>query len=208
MSRTEGGTTLNAVWDIAQPNPPILQEGANTYVYGLGLTSSRDTSGSQSCYHTDALGSTRAMTDSAGATVATYENDAFGAIRNQTGTASGVFRFTGEQFDTTGLYFLRARYYDPATGRFLSRDPFPGYSEDPRTLNPYFYVGNDPVNATDPSGMDWFDPIDSGTAGGAGGGGGGEVKIPSPPTPKQAASGAVNGVKAMAQGTGSGVRWL
>nr|MBA2364227.1 RHS repeat-associated core domain-containing protein [Chloroflexia bacterium] len=99
---------------------------------GLGLISSTDTSRTQGYYHTDA----------SGATVAKYEYDAFGALRNQTGTASGAFRFTGEQLDLTGLYFLRAMYYDPAKGRFLSRNPFPGYADDPRTLNPYAYAGN------------------------------------------------------------------
>jgi len=142
VSRTESGTTINAVWDIAQPNPLMLQEGQNTYLYGLGLISKADATGERQYDHTDALGSTRAVTDASGATVVKYEYDAFGALRNQTGIASGVFRFTGEQLDTTGLYFLRARYYDPAPDRFLSRDPFPGYSEDPRTLNPYTYAGN------------------------------------------------------------------
>ncbi len=51
-----------------------------------------------------------------------------------------------------GLLYLRARCYDPAIGRFLSEDPFPGYAGFPQTQHPYVYVGNNPINLTDPSG--------------------------------------------------------
>jgi len=50
------------------------------------------------------------------------------------------------------LLYLRARWYDPATGRFLTRDPFPGLAALPQTQHPYVYVGNNPVNLVDPSG--------------------------------------------------------
>jgi len=52
------------------------------------------------------------------------------------------------------LYYLRARYYNPLTGRFLSRDPEAGNHIDPKTLHKYLYVGGDPVNAMDPGGRD------------------------------------------------------
>ncbi len=61
----------------------------------------------------------------------------------------GSFGLTG----MNGLYYLRARYYDPAIGRFLTRDPLPGSALAPQSLNPYPYVGNNPVNRVDPSGM-------------------------------------------------------
>jgi RHS repeat-associated protein len=61
--------------------------------------------------------------------------------------------YRGEQYDSDlGLYYLRARYYNPATGRFLSRDPLNGNAFDPKTLHKYLYAGGDPVNATDPTG--------------------------------------------------------
>lgn len=60
---------------------------------------------------------------------------------------------SGEQYDPDlGLYYLRARYYNPATGRFMSRDPEDGKPIDPKTLHRYLYAGGDPVNAKDPSG--------------------------------------------------------
>lgn len=79
--------------------------------------------------------------------LASYSYDTFGAIRSQTGTSTNQWLFTGEQRDgEPGFYYLRARHYDPATGRFLGQDPLP-------TGNPYAYVGNNPVNAIDPSGL-------------------------------------------------------
>jgi len=64
-------------------------------------------------------------------------------------------RCSGEQYDSDlGLYYLRARYYNPATGRFMSRDPLDGNTTDPRTLRKYLYVGGDPVNGIDPRGRE------------------------------------------------------
>ena len=54
-----------------------------------------------------------------------YEYDAFGNVRAQTGASGNEFTYTGEQNDSTGLEYLKARHYDPETGRFLSRDPLP-----------------------------------------------------------------------------------
>jgi RHS repeat-associated protein len=61
--------------------------------------------------------------------------------------------YRGEQYDSDlGLYYLRARYYNPLTGRFLSRDPEAGYINIPKTLHKYLYANGDPVNAKDPTG--------------------------------------------------------
>jgi RHS repeat-associated protein len=66
--------------------------------------------------------------------------------------------YRGEQYDSDlGLYYLRARYYNPATGRFLSRDPEDGKPIDPKTLHKYLYAGGDPVNGRDPSGRASFE---------------------------------------------------
>ncbi len=61
--------------------------------------------------------------------------------------------YRGEQYDSDlGLYYLRARYYNPFTGRFMSRDPEDGKPWDPKTLHKYLYAGGDPVNGIDPRG--------------------------------------------------------
>jgi len=67
-------------------------------------------------------------------------------------------RCSGEQYDSDlGLYYLRARYYNPNTGRFMSRDPLDGQAFDPKTLHKYLYAGGDPVNAMDPTGREMFE---------------------------------------------------
>ena len=84
----------------------------------------------------------------------TYTYDAFGPVRAHTG-ASTEWSYTGEQNDPNGLEYLRARYYDPAIGRFLSRDPWPGSVFSPQSLNPYAYVLNNPCNLIDPWGLQY-----------------------------------------------------
>ena len=70
------------------------------------------------------------------------------------GHVDNDFRFTGEQMDDkTGLIYLRARYYDPNVGRFISKDPFAGFTSDVQSLNRYAYVGNNPVNYIDSTGL-------------------------------------------------------
>ncbi|MBC7252267.1 MAG: hypothetical protein H5T62_18565, partial [Anaerolineae bacterium] len=88
----------------------------------------------------------------------TYHYAPFGSLLAG-GVSDNTRRFTGETQDPTGLLYLRARYYDPTTGRFLTRDPFPGLAALPSTQHPYVYVGNNPVNLTDPSGEFAFIPL-------------------------------------------------
>jgi RHS repeat-associated protein len=88
----------------------------------------------------------RAVTD-------TYDYDAFGNKINSTGTTPNSYLYRGEQYDSDlGLYYLRARYYNPLTGRFMSRDPEDGNRLNPTTLHKYLYAGGDPVNRLDPTG--------------------------------------------------------
>lgn len=91
----------------------------------------------------------RQLTDSAGAITDRYTYDVFGATRSSAGTTANDFRFTGQQDDfgaNRGLYYLRARSYDPSLGRFLQRDPLP-------LANRYAYAGNNPATWTDPTGL-------------------------------------------------------
>ncbi|MCL4464729.1 MAG: malectin domain-containing carbohydrate-binding protein [Chloroflexi bacterium] len=151
--KTEGGSTTTYTWDLNAGLPVVLRDGANTYVYGLGLISQTDDLGNQTYFLGDGLGSTRALTDAAGEVVATYDYDVFGAPRAGTGTGSTEYRFTGQQDDASlGYQYLRARYYDPATGRFISRDPFQGSVGTPGSLHRYAYGLNNPSNYADPTG--------------------------------------------------------
>ncbi len=92
-----------------------------------------------------------AVTDSAGTVVGSASYDAWGA-RAATGVDLG-YGYTGERQDPiTGLVFLRARWYHPGLGRFLTVDPIGGDRKDPRTIAPYTYVVDDPLNRIDPTG--------------------------------------------------------
>jgi RHS repeat-associated protein len=72
----------------------------------------------------------------------------------QTGSTANAYRFTGERYDADlELYYLRARWYNQGTGRFLTRDTYPLNAHHPSEWNRYGYVANNPVNAVDPSGL-------------------------------------------------------
>jgi RHS repeat-associated protein len=94
------------------------------------------------------------LVDLAGAIVELYSFDAYGnAIGFDPSVALTEFLYSGEQFDSKiGQQYLRARYYDPATGRFNRLDPFFGNLNDPQSLHKYLYTHADPVNGIDPSG--------------------------------------------------------
>jgi RHS repeat-associated protein len=125
-----------------------------TYDYGNDLIR-MDRGGNTYYYIFDGRGSTVALTSGAGAVTDTYSYDAFGNPTHVSGTTQNPYLFDGQEFDSeTGLYNLRARYYDPATGRFLSQDPKSGYDDDPVSLHRYLYANDDPVNASDPSGKE------------------------------------------------------
>lgn len=128
--------------------------GSDTFSFGHENRMPQAVSGSDTSsftYNGDGL---RMSQTSGGSTTASYTYDVFGATSSVTGSGSTEWLFTGEQRDSpTSLYYLRARYYDPETGRFLSRDPFPGIVGAPQTQNPYAYAENSPTNLIDPDGQ-------------------------------------------------------
>ena len=128
------------------------------YTYGLQRISENQvisSTGRRASTATMAFGSVRFLTNAAGAVTDAYEYDAFGNKVTSTGTTPNNYLYRGEQYDPDlGLYYLRARYYNSLTGRFLSRDPEAGKPTDPKTLHKYLYAGGDPVNRIDPSGRD------------------------------------------------------
>jgi RHS repeat-associated protein len=123
------------------------------YTYGANLIALTAPGGVQTYYHYDGLGSVRNLSDGTGAVIASYTYGAFGDLRLMKGSSDNAFQFTGEQTDDeTGLIYLRARYYDPSVGRFITPDPLPGQEAWPQSLNRYVYVENNPQNWVDPSG--------------------------------------------------------
>jgi RHS repeat-associated protein len=81
----------------------------------------------------------------------------YGQEQNILNTCSSAYKFTGYEYDgESGNYYAFARYYSVRLQRFLSADPLMGDTADPQSLNRYAYVGNDPINRTDPTGMFWL----------------------------------------------------
>jgi RHS repeat-associated protein len=146
-----GGTPIRYVSDVNRSLPVTIDDGSRKYVYGLGLAYA--VSGSIiEVYHTDRLGSVRAITDSTGAVAASYRTDEWGNPTSTTGLSPQPFHFTGEPEDATGLTYVRARYYDPSLGRFTSRDTWHGIVQIPRSLNDYAYLTDNPLGGADPDG--------------------------------------------------------
>lgn len=116
-SQTVGSTTTSYVYDVNGALPNVLVDGTFKYVYGLGLAYAVDSSGNVQVYHTNGLGSVRAITDASGTLIETYQTDPFGVPTQTQGTSSQPFGYTGQQADPNGLLYLRARYYDPTSGR-------------------------------------------------------------------------------------------
>ena len=150
------GQTLYTV-DTNRDYAQVLAESidgsiAVNYTYGDDLISQlRDNA--VSTYHYDGLGSVRALSDLTGTLTDNYDYEAFGEVLNKTGDTENNYLFTGEQFDTKlNQYYLRARYYNHAVGRFTQMDTWQGVNSDPQTLHKYLYAHADPINNIDPTG--------------------------------------------------------
>ena len=137
----EYGTTFTAQNAITTHGPnwddPILRQT------GTGPTAIAK------FYHQDGLGSVVAVSTATGTTDGTQRFDAWGNKTTVTGAAVATYGYTGREPDASGLTYYRARYYDPASRRFTQKDPI-GYNAG--DINLYAYVGNNPVNYTDPTG--------------------------------------------------------
>src|SRR5208283_4184711 len=165
VAKTVNGVTTSYLVDDVNPTgyPQVVAETVNgvaqrTYTYGLQLISQNQLIGGvwmPSFFIYDGSGNVRMLTDATGKVTDTYDYDAFGNTIHATGSTPNVYLYRGEQYDPDlGLYYLRARYFNPATGRFLTRDPDAGRIRAPATLHKYLYASGDPVNKVDPTGKD------------------------------------------------------
>jgi len=153
---TAGGTT-RYVYDTSGR---IIAEvdGSNnliaSYIWGPGeLIAKKDVAGNLYYYLYNGHGDVVQIVDTSGNIVNRYRYDEWGNILNQSETVQNEFKYAGQSYDTeNGLYYLRARYYDPRAGRFVSKDSVEGEITNPLSLNLYTYVQNNPINYVDPSG--------------------------------------------------------
>jgi RHS repeat-associated protein len=124
-----------------------------TYVHDKGIDHplAQRRASNISYFDVDGVGSVTSLTDAAGTLVGGYAYDLFGNVSTSTGNVQSSFRYTSREFDVeTGLNYYRARYYDPATGRFLSEDPIRWIGGRGSF---YPYVHNNPGLLSDPSGL-------------------------------------------------------
>jgi RHS repeat-associated protein len=152
MSKTRaGGSPSSFIWDIAKGLPLMIRDDNGSYVTGPdGLPVEQITAeGAVAYYHRDQLGSTRALSDRAGEVIQTYDYDPYGNRTGGRGSSTNPFQYGGQYLDAeSGLYYLRARYYDPQTAQFLSRDPLLS-----RTRAAYGYGNGGPLATVDATGL-------------------------------------------------------
>jgi len=153
-SKTVAGTVAKHIWDGA--DIVLETDGSNAvkskYIRGINLIYS-DVNSVQKWYQFNAHGDVVQLTDNAGTVTKNYDYDAFGVEKNPDAADTNAFRYCGEYFDKeTGNIYLRARYYDPDAGRFISEDSVRGDANDPLSLNLYTYSSNNPIMFIDPTG--------------------------------------------------------
>jgi RHS repeat-associated protein len=148
-----GGTTTEFLYDGLNPVRELNGSAVlATALAGLGLDElfrRTDAAGARDLL-TDALGSTLALADGAGAVQTEYTYEPFGTTMATGQTSTNTLKYTGREDDGTGLYYYRARYYHPGLSRFISEDPI---EFDGGDVNLYAYAGNSPVRWRDPFGQ-------------------------------------------------------
>jgi RHS repeat-associated protein len=151
-AKTRGGTTTDMLYDGENVAVESV-EGSASGVLLSGLEPdqlfARTTSAGTDSYLTDRLGSTVALANAGGEIGTAYTYDPFGSTTASGPSSSNPFQFTGRENDGTGLQYNRARYYNPATTRFISQDPS-GFNGSGSNL--YWYANGDPLDFIDPSG--------------------------------------------------------
>jgi RHS repeat-associated protein len=170
VSKTVGSTRTVYLVDTVNPTgyAQVLAEFTvsgstvefqKAYVYGHRLLGERlpavgSAAAEYKYYAADVLGSTRfTVQGSSGAVGTEYAYEAYGKLLGTEPATGSAYLYTGEQWDgDVQAYYLRARWYLPAIGRFTSRDTYDGSLEDPISRNKYLYCHADPVNNIDPSG--------------------------------------------------------
>ncbi len=151
LQQTVDGATMTYTLDLNTGLTQVLTDGEITYLYGIARLA-QESDGYSEYYLGDALGSVRQLIEGSGAVTYAASYTPYGEVLSSTGEGESEFGFTGEQVDVTGLVYLRARYYSPWDGRFLTRDTWEGNSSSPMSYNMWLYVYGNPILYTDPSG--------------------------------------------------------
>ena len=154
--KTVNGEKTVYVWDGDQVVMELSKGGAvqKRYIRGNDLVYADKGENTEKTYYvTDMHGNVVQLLDESGNVTKTYEYDSFGNEVKPEKKDENPYRYCGEYYDKeTEEVYLRARYYEPGVGRFITRDTYTGESDEPLSLHLYTYCENDGVNAWDPSG--------------------------------------------------------
>jgi RHS repeat-associated protein len=152
-SRTQGASTTQFLWDPSSSPSRLLMHGSDKLVYGLGPLWVVKADGTTSAFARDGGKSVRAEVNGSGTVTASFRYRAYGALAQSSGASTPSYLgYAGQLQDPSGLLYMRARWYDPAVGRFIVHDPIPGSPVAPETLNGTGYAGANPLRFDDPSG--------------------------------------------------------
>ena len=162
ISQTENDVKTSYVVDIssnALSRILLMTKGYDTtyFVYGAGLIA-QENGDEYLTYHFNNIGNTQAITDGTGEIVESYDYGPYGELLS--GSECGIiFLYNGQLgvvTDNNGLYYMRARYYNPEIKRFINQDVLTGSITDSPTLNRYAYVNGNPISLNDPFGLSPF----------------------------------------------------
>ena len=169
ISQTENGAKTEYVVDSNSSSLTRIltaeKEGDTTYyIYGIGLIA-QENGNEYLIYHFNNFGSTEAVTNIDGEIVETFDYGPYGELLSEN-KCGIMFLYNGElgvATDSNGLYYMRARYYNPEIKRFINQDVMTGSITDTPTLNRYAYVNGNPISLNDPFGLspflNWLDGI-------------------------------------------------
>jgi len=160
LSQIVNGVVTNYTLDLNAGLTQVLNDGTNSYLYGLSRIAENQ-GGAIEYSLGDALGSVRQLVNGDGEVTLSKSYDPFGNNLLSIGTSETAYGYTGESTDANGLIYLRARYYNPEQGRFITRDTWEGGVYAPNSLNRFAYANNDPVKNSDPSGYCVFAGVDT-----------------------------------------------
>lgn len=156
---TDGKEEIRYLYNTNQSLPKVIKSTTNglstIYIYGKDLISEKSGKDT-SYYHFDYRGSTVALTDISGKITDKYQYDVYGSSRHTEGISETPFRYNGSagvMTDSNNLLYMKSRYYDINTSRFISADVITGDIRNTQSLNRYTYCEGNPVNFTDPFGL-------------------------------------------------------